>query len=246
MTHFAVPFHLDSALGHLTLPVSTQNIAPILPESTPWARMAVLYESVAEAVHRDERPVVISGDCTTALGTLAGLQRRGLDPAVVWFDAHGDLNTPRTSLSGYRGGMPLAMALGHGDRTVPRSLGLRRILPEQVLLVDARDLDPGERDLLAVAPVRHVPVGEASTWLVPDGPVYLHIDLDVLDPEEIGGLRFPAPGGPSVGTVIEAVRTVMSTGRVAAVGIACTCTPEHLDDQRTQNVLKAVLSITEP
>ncbi|HEX5493873.1 MAG TPA: arginase family protein [Mycobacteriales bacterium] len=208
--------------------------------------MAALYEQVAEAVHQDDRPVVLSGDCTTSLGTLTGLQRRGLDPAVVWFDAHGDLNTPRTSPSGYLGGMPLAIALGHGDRAVSRHLRLRRIQPEQVLLVDARDLDPGERELIAAAPIRHVPVGEVSTWLVPDGPVYLHVDLDVLDPEEIDGLRFPAPGGPSVGTVIEAIRTVMSTGRVVAVGIACALFPEHLDDQRTQNVLKAVLSIIEP
>ena len=246
MTHFAVPFHLDDFLSEFTLPVPAKTVAPMLPEAAGWARMAILYEEVAEAIRPDDRPVVVSGDCTTSLGTLAGLRRRGLDPAVVWFDAHGDLNTPRTSPSGYLGGMPLAMALGHGDRMGPRRLRLPRLQPEQVLLVDGRDLDPGERDLMAAVPVRHAPVGEMSTWLVPDGPVYLHLDLDVLDPEEIPGLRFPAPGGPSLGTVIEAVRTVMSTGRVVAVGIACTLLPDGFDDQRTQNVLKAVLSIIEP
>lgn len=246
MTTFAVPFHLDEPLTPFTLPISAQTISPDLPDRTAWARMAVLYDAVAEAVRNDESPVVVCGDCTAALGVLAGMQRRGLDPAVVWFDAHGDMNTPRTTPSGYLGGMPLAVALGHGDRTVPHHLNLRRILPEQVLLVDARDLDPGERDLIAATPLRHVPIGGVSTWLVPEGPVYLHLDLDVLDPDELPGLRFPAPGGPSFGTFAEAVHAVVSTGRVAAVGIACTWLPEYDEDQRTQNILKATLSLLEP
>lgn len=246
MTYFAVPFHLDETLSRFTLPISAQTITTDLPpEGTAWARMAVLYEQVAAAVASHDSPVVFSGDCTTSLGVLAGLQRRGEDPAVVWFDAHGDMNTPQTSPSGYLGGMPLAMALGHGDRTVAHHLGLRRVLPEQVLLVDARDLDPGERELVAATPLRHVPISEVSTWLVPEGPVYLHLDLDVLDPEELPGLLYPTPGGSSFATFAEAVHAVVSTGRVAAVGVACTWHPQAGDDQRVQNVLKGVLSLLE-
>lgn len=246
MTYFAVPFHLDERLASFPLPIPAQILTPPPPsdaDTTPWDRMASLYEQVAEAVHNDERPVVFSGDCTTSLGVLAGLQRRDVEPAVVWFDAHGDLNTPQTTPSGYLGGMPLALALGHGDRTASHRLGLRRIQPEQVLLVDARELDPGEGELIAAAPLRHVPVGELSAWLVPEGPVYLHLDLDVLDPDELSGLRFPVTGGPNLSTVLEAVRTVVHTGRVVAVGIGVTTHPDELDEQRTQNILKAVLSV---
>lgn len=243
MSYYVVPFHVHERLPELVPPVPAAEIAPPLPAGRSWASLAHLYGEVAETVRYDERPVVLSGDCTTSMGVLAGLQRRGMDPAIVWFDAHGDFNTPQTTPSGYLGGMPLALALGLGEPTAPRMLGLRRIPAEQTLLVDGRDLDPGEADLIAGSGLRHVPIGEVSTWLVPDGPVYLHVDVDVLDPDEVPGLRYPAPGGPALGTVIDAVRTVASTGRIAAVGLGITVYPEHLDGDRLHDVLKAVLAV---
>lgn len=87
MTLIAVPYHLDERLALSPLPVTAHStVATELAGDSVWARMSVLYERVAEAVARTERPTVLSADCTMALGVLAGLQRAGLDPGggLVW------------------------------------------------------------------------------------------------------------------------------------------------------------------
>jgi arginase len=191
--------------------------------------------------------VVVSGDCTTSLGTLAGLQRKGLDPAVVWFDAHGDFNTDETTISGYLGGMPLAIAVGRGDQTAPAALGLRAIDERRVLLVDARDLDPAERELLDSSQVRRVEVSalEGDARVLPPGPIYLHLDLDVLDPPELPGLRFPAPGGVGRAHLAAAVATILATGRVAGIGLACTWWPDRVDASAAGAVVQQLLDLQE-
>ncbi|GAA0907750.1 arginase family protein [Pseudonocardia zijingensis] len=227
MTVIAIPFHLDEPLPELELPLpADRTIAPDLPDGPPWERMAVLYEEVAEVVAaqvRDGRvPVVVSGDCTTSLGVVAGLQRAGRDPRVVWFDGHGDVQTPQTSASGYLGGFPVRQLVGGADRTAPERLGLRPVPEQDVVLVDARDLDPPEADYLAGSGIRRVPVEEVGEV---EGPIYLHVDVDVTNPDDLPGLLFPAPGGPSLAAVTDAVRDIVAAGGVAAVGIACTYRP---------------------
>ncbi len=226
MTVIAVPFHLDEHRPDLGLPLAAdRTIEPVLPAGTGWERMAALYEEVAGAVAADvgagRVPVVVSADCTTALGVVAGLQRAGRDPRVVWFDAHGDVQAPETSASGYLGGFPLRQLTGGSERTLPELLGLRPVAEHDVLLVDARDLDPPEVEFLAGSAIRRVPVGEVGERL-PDAPVYLHVDVDVVDPRDVPGLLFPAPDGPRLAEVAAAVRSVVAAGGVAAVGIACT------------------------
>ena len=222
MTVLSVPFHLDEPLPGFVPPVPPDEVvAPDLPPGTPWERMAVLYAEVADALGRDELQVVLSGDCTTALAVVAGLQRSGVDPTVVWFDAHGDLQTPETSASGYLGGFPVRQLLGGSDRTVPDRLGLRPLRESDVLLVDARDLDPPEAEFLAGSDVRRVGVDEVVGAL-PDGPVHLHLDADVVDPRDLPDLLFPAPDGPRWPAVLGAVRAVLATCPVVAVTVGCT------------------------
>jgi len=222
VTVLSVPFHLDEPLPAFVPPVPPDEvIAPDLPPGSPWERMAVLYAEVADALGRDELQVVLSGDCTTALAVVAGLQRSGVDPTVVWFDAHGDLQTPETSASGYLGGFPVRQLLGGSDRTVPDRLGLRPLRESDVLLVDARDLDPPEAEFLAGSAVRRVAVDEVVGAL-PDGPVHLHLDADVVDPRDLPDLLFPAPDGPRWPAVLCAVRAVLATCPVVAVTIGCT------------------------
>jgi arginase len=222
MALLSVPFHLDEALSGFAPPLAPDEvIAPALPPGSPWERMAVLYAEVADAVGADELQVVVSGDCTTSLAVVAGLQRSGVDPAIVWFDAHGDLQTPETSASGYLGGFPVHQLVGGADRTVPERLGLRPVRESDVLLVDARDLDPPEAEFLARSAIRRVAVDEVVGAL-PDGPVHLHIDADVVDPRDLPGLLFPVSDGPRWPDVLGAVRAVLATCPVVAVTVGCT------------------------
>jgi len=227
MTRILVPYHLDEHLADLDVPLAADSTVTVdLGEGDPWVRMARLYEgvaaAVAEAVRAGARPAVLSGDCTTSIGTVAGLQRAGVDPAIVWLDAHGDVQTLETTSSGYLGGFPLRILVGYRPELVAAALGLRAVGEERVVLVDARDLDPPEVAYLEKAAIRRCEVDDLSTDRLPDGPLYLHLDVDVVNPEELPGLRFPAAGGPGWSRVTEALGRVIATGQVAALGVGCT------------------------
>jgi arginase len=251
MTLFLVPFHLDEPLAGFAVPEleGGRVLRAPLPDGGIWVRLAALYQGVADAVcaaaGRGQAAVVASGDCTTSLGVLAGLQRAGIDPGIVWFDAHGDFNTDETTPSGYAGGMPLAIAVGRGDQTAPRALGMRAIDEGRVVLVDARDLDPLEREALDRSRVRRVEVAAvdpaAGGAALPDGPLYLHLDIDVLDPPELPGLRYPSAGGVSRDALARAVAGLLATGRVMAIGLGCTWWPDRVDAAAAARVLRQVL-----
>lgn len=246
MTRILVPYHLDEHLPDLEVPVTTDTaVRTELPAGDPWSRMATLYSvvstAVSDAVSAGDRPAVVSGDCTTSLGIMAGLQRAGVDPAVIWFDAHGDVQTVETSDSGYLGGMPLRILTGYRPDLIGERLGLRPVDEERVLLVDARDLDPPEVEYLAGAPIRRCAVDEIAADALPDGPLYVHVDFDVVDPHDLPGLLFPAPGGPGLDAVADALHRVVGTGRVAAVGLACTWRPGDGAAERVRPYLRRVL-----
>ena len=202
-----------------------------LPDGDVWQRITVLYDQVAEivadAVRHGDRPLVTSGDCATALGTVAGMQRAGVDPAVVWFDAHGDVQTLETTASGYVGGMPLRVLAGYRPELIATPLGLGVVAEDRIVLVDARDLDPPEADYLRRSAIRVCDAENLASGVLPDGPLYLHLDVDVFDRGDLPGLRYPVAGGPAATTVAGAIERVLQTGRVAAVGLACTWYPGH-------------------
>jgi arginase len=234
-----VPYHLDEPRPGLAVPFAADlTVTTAFPDGNTWHRMAHLYDAVADAVAgavtHGERPIVASGDCTTSLGVVAGLQRAGIDPAIVWFDAHGDLQTIETTASGYLGGMPLRILVGYRPELIARPLRLEPIAEERVVLVDARDLDPPEKEYLDRSAIRRSSVAGLSEDVLPSGPLYIHLDCDVVDPADLPGLLYPAPGGPSIGAVAEAVRLVVGTGRVAALGLACTWRDGHNAAERVR------------
>jgi arginase len=243
-----VPYHLDERLADLDLPLDgSQTVTAQLPSGGAWDRLAVLYQAVAAAVAGVARggavPLVLSGDCTTALGTVAGLQAVGSQPAVVWFDAHGDVQTLETTTSGYLGGLPLRLLAGYRPELIATRLGLTGVPERRILLVDARDLDPPEVSYLAGAQIHRAEVAALTVPDLPAGPLYLHVDLDVIDAAQLPGLRYPAPGGPSVDQVAGAVRLIVGTGRVAAVGLACTWHPGHAAAARLRQPLASALGL---
>src|SRR3954447_24481391 len=149
---------------------------------------------VDDALSGANLPLLLAAECSIALTTLPAALRHRPEAKVLWLDAHGDYNTPETSTSGYLGGMALAGACGEWDT------GLVEPIPsERVVLAGVRELDPEERRLLERSEVTVVGSSAHETLVAAknalDGaPVYIHLDLDVLDPE-VFPAQFPAPGG---------------------------------------------------
>ncbi len=227
-----LPFHLDQPLPSLPVDPACWVEPRARAAGDQRDRVLEIQRCLGDAVaagppppHRSAPLRVVPGDCVAALGTLSGLQRRGVDPAIVWFDAHGEFNTPATTRSGYLGGMPLAVATGRDPARIGPHLGLLPVPDARVLLVGAPDLDPEEAELLAARAVRRTSAGGLSSDTLPSGPLHLHLDVDVADPADLPGLRCPAPGGPPLADVAAAVGVVLGTGRVVAFSVACTWVP---------------------
>jgi arginase len=236
------PWHLDEYIPSFPIPASvTETICPALPAGPAPDRMTLLYQAVARAVARAARPLLLSGDCPTALGAVAGLQRHHRDLAVVWLDAHGDFNTPAITISGYLGGMPLAMLTGRAPELFCGALSLRPVADTHVVLADARDLDPAEREALTVSQVRRVPADPAAITSALDRlghlPLYLHLDVDVIDSAQLPGLRFPSGPGPSLTQIEECLAAVSATADVTAACIACAWLPDRVSDQATREAI---------
>jgi arginase len=110
-----------------------------------------------------------------------------------------------------------------------------------VVLADARDLDPAERDALALSQVRHVPADPAAITAALDGlgrtPVYLHVDVDVIDSTQLPGLRFPAGPGPAVSQIEECLAATCAIADVIAACIACTWLPDHVSDPTARETI---------
>ena len=181
-----------------------------------------LEEQTAElASALPERPLVLGGCCCSHVGAVRGLTRRVDRLAVVWLDAHGDLNTPETSPSGNTWGMPLRMLLDDG--VVPAS---------RVALVGARNLDPPELAFMAEVGI------DDSLDRALDGAdaVYVALDLDVLDPSE-AAVFVPEPNGPGVADVEAILHDVVSRAPLAGTGVT-----GQLDDERNVPVVARLLA----
>jgi len=243
----AVPYHQDEYLPDLDFPLEpAQVVTARITEEDPWGRLAAPCAAVAHAVaadvRRGGRPVVLTGDCCTSLGVVAGLHGAGIDPGIVWFDAHGDVQTPQTSAGGYLGGMPLRLLTGYQPELIATRLGLLPVPEERIVLAGARDLDPPERDYLAGARIRRREVAGLTTADLPEGPLYVHVDLDVIDAPAVPGLRYPVPDGPSPAQLADTLGLILGTGRVAALTLACTWYPGHQAGAQLSGYLQSILA----
>jgi arginase len=146
---------------------------------------------VEDALSAGSFPIVTASDCTICLTTLPTVARCVPDARVLWLDAHGDFNTPQTTQSGFLGGMCLAGACGRWKTGFEG-----RLDPADVIMVGSRDLDAGERAELDLAGVARVERFSQVADAVDGAAVYVHVDLDVLDPD-LFPAQFPASGGLS-------------------------------------------------
>jgi arginase len=169
------------------------------------------------------------------MGMLGGLRHAAEPPlrvGLVWIDAHGDYNTPETTLSGMLGGMPVAIAAGDALHRMREQARLDTPLPKShIVMVGVRDTDPLEQERIerdGIAQISTADVRELSANLrrqmarltdISD-VVYVHVDLDVLDPAEVSGHPLTVPGGPTGAELGEAIRVMFGYPKTAALGIA--------------------------
>jgi arginase len=218
------PFFLDHpSLPHRGLAGEWLNDAT-LRDGPVMERLASVHGPLAEEVERTvasgDRPVSIAGDCCAVIPVIAGLQRAGLAPRLLWLDAHGDFNTPSTSPSGFLGGMPLAMLVGRGEQDLLSTLGMKAMDERDVVLCDARDLDPGERTALEGSKVRHLRSFERLLdERFDDRPLHVHLDVDVLSLEDAPAVLYPVPGGPRVPALRELGRRMSATRAPVSVSV---------------------------
>jgi arginase len=177
--------------------------------------------TVRETVEQGRFPLVLAVNCFTSLGTVAGL---GRDVGVVWFDAHGDFNTPDTSPTGFFDGMGLAMLLGDGWHELRQTVeGLRPVPAEHALLVGARDLDPGERDRVSASALHQADAqslaGALEELSREVDAVYVHIDLDVIDPSVARANPLSVEGGFDAGQLEQALTAIAGRFEIAAAAM---------------------------
>src|SRR5262245_15634904 len=217
-----------------------------------WHRMGLANAHLASFVATNEREGVLSvgllANCTSLLGMLAGLQHStgsggGRRVGLVFIDAHGDFNTPETTLSGMLGGMPVATAAGLGLKNLRTTSTLDPpIPPSRIVLVGARDLDPLEKELLETHRVARLSVEDVRTrserlqaemrrLSEESDLIYVHIDMDVLDPKEVAGHPLTVPDGPTSAELAAALTEMFRYDKVAALGIASTPFGERDPDQ---------------
>jgi arginase len=241
------PFFLDEPLSGLeSLAASDWLInKPRLPDGEKQQRLSALHKPLAaftqQSVLNGKRPISIAGDCCATIGMMAGLQRAGLDPILIWFDAHGDFNTWETTPSGFLGGMPLAMLVGRGEQTLLKALELMPLAEDHVILTDARDLDPGEKQLIEEANIIHLPdVKSLLDSTLPDGPLYVHIDMDIVNPADASAMKYLAAGGPSAKELQTILKHLNRTEKIAAVSVS-TWNPKMDKDGQSRKVCMALL-----
>ncbi len=179
----------------------------------PYPETAVVEEdsldeqNLAIAIDLPERPLVLGGCCCAHVGAVEGLAARHGRIALVWFDAHGDLNTPETSPSGNLWGMPLRMLLDSGA-----------VEPEDVVLLGSRSLDPPEREYVASIGLRTEPDALGPALDGTEG-VYVALDADALEPGDIASFM-PEPGGLALGETEAMLGRVREQAPVLGAGLS--------------------------
>lgn len=212
------------------LPVTRQSGDPI---DDLGLVCSLIGDQVAAGLKAGRAVLVTGGNCSHSVGVLAGLQRFYGPQArigLIWLDAHGDYNTPNTTLSGMLGGMPVAVCAGLGYARWRELAGVLAPLPtERIVLVDVRNLDPEEERLIratattiaAAAPGRPGDDLQAAVDALAArcDVIYLHIDSDILDASLTPNHRTREPGGIDLEQAAAVIEMVMATGKVSTTAV---------------------------
>ncbi|MGI9263131.1 MAG: arginase family protein [Woeseiaceae bacterium] len=252
--------------GELIRPVQDVRLRPEQEKNYgEWNRMAIANANFADVVREglqdDLITVGLEANCNDLLGMLSGLKYDSDGNArkvgLVFYDSHGDFNVPETTLSGMLGGMPVAIAAGHALHNIRKTTGLVDPLPmSHIMWGGVRDLDPLEADRFREHEVRQVSVEDirqisanfrrqfdamASTVDV----VYVHVDMDVLEPDEVPGHGLAVPNGPSSKALAAAIGVMFENPKTVALGIASTpsfnADPDGRSRQAALNLIEGAI-----
>ncbi len=230
-----------------------------------WNRMALANANFADVVREGLQDGLITigleANCNDLLGMLAGLKYDADGNArrvgLVFIDAHGDFNTPETTLSGMLGGMPVAVAAGHALHNIRKTTGLAEPLPmTHIVWGGVRDLDPLEADRFdqyeaqqfSVQDIRELSANlkkQVNDLADRVDAIYVHIDMDVLDPAEVPGHDLAVTDGPSSKDLAAALALMFENPKTAALGIASTPSfnldPDGVSRQAALNLIEGAI-----
>jgi arginase len=254
-------------MGFVVAPDRTVGLTPEDDrEYGSWHRMGLANGHLAEMVAGNWRSGAVTvgllANCTSIIGVLGGLQHSGAPGVLqrvglVYIDAHGDFNVPETTLSGMLGGMPVAVSAGMALHNLRRESGLDPGIPtDRIVMGAVRDLDPLEAELVAAAKIQRLSADDLAHRLdlvraqverlasISD-VIFVHVDMDVLDPTEVPGHPLTVPNGPTSKELAVALAEVFKELKVAALGIASTPAnerdPDHLSLAAAYNLIKGAL-----
>src|SRR6267154_1082177 len=230
--------------GVQTKPVSNAALAPDEDKAYgSWNKLALasgdLSKIVSEARRSGYLPIGLLANCNGILGMLSGLQHSGptakpLRVGMVFIDAHGDFNTSETTLSGMLGGMPVAIAAGQCLTRMRLKAGLEPAVPTRhIVEMCVRDTDPLEQELLDRSDIQQLTLEDVRTRSAnlhremkrlskATDAIYVHVDMDAIDPREVSGHPLTVPGGPTSHELAAALTEMFKYEKVAAFGVAST------------------------
>ena len=240
---------LKGLFNRLRIEFDSEEVAPDHPFPAEINSAFQLARKISECVHacREARifPIVLSGNCNAAVGMVSGggVENSG----IVWFDGHGEATTPETTRSGFLDGMPISILVGRAWHTLAKSVpGFSPIPGNRIVLFGARDLEAAERTLLQECGVQQMATVEQLKKVLPTltknvENVYVHVDLDVLDPRVATSNQWTPPDGISLEVLIQAIKEVKGHANIGALGIA-SYDPEV---DRDGKALAAAIAVTE-
>ena len=202
----------------------------------------VLSETIRQSVENNFTPMSFAGDCVSALGVLAGLQKAGKMPnRLIWLDAHGDFHTWETSRTKYIGGLPLAMLSGSGDQRIVNMVGLKPYPEHKIILSDARDLDHGEKKAVENSKMILCKIKNITKYVSRKESVYLHWDTDIVSAKkEMPALKYHVKSGP---TYSEMEDLFKSLGNMNIIAVSISAWHEEKD--LNNKTAKACLNLLE-
>lgn len=235
----------------IEVPVSTAEVSPVINEIQAYDDILRQTKAALEILetNKPKKVFAVGGGCDADLATMSYLN--GLydgDIGIVYFDSHGDINTPQESVSKRFYGMPVRTLLGEGDagfiEALPSTLD-----PKQLVFVGLRDLDKAEAEYLSRANISVVSVDAAeadsisivnTVKLKGYSKIYIHIDLDVLDPHVFPHVPLPAPDGLSLEAFSAALNALQANFEIVGIGLY-----EYKETEEIQEILKQIVSMGE-